>query len=80
MAGQGDRIRRAHFRRFLKAEPSARLDRLDLLTAGDFAVVVRKAVVLGEREPETLLQFLAAEVAVKSGTGCESIDFFKRKE
>ncbi|MCP1550202.1 MULTISPECIES: hypothetical protein [Methylorubrum] len=75
MAGQGDRTRRAPFRRFLEAEPPARLDRLDLLTAGDFAVVVRKAEVLGEREPEILLQLLAAEVAVKPGTGCGPISF-----
>lgn len=77
VAGQGDQIRRVPFRRFLEAEPPARLDRLDLLTAGDFAVVARKAVVLAEREPETLRQLLAAEVAVKPGTGCESIGFFK---
>lgn len=77
MAGEGDRIRRVPFRRFLEAEPPARLNRLDPLTAGDFAVVARKAEVLGEREPGTLLQLLAAEVAVEPGTGCESIGFFK---
>ena len=41
------------------------LDNLDLLTPGDFAVVVRKAKVLLERDPRALVAMLAAEVAAK---------------
>lgn len=67
---------RAAFQHFLEAEPPGALDRLDLLTAGDFAVVARKAAVLGEREPEALLRLLAVEVEAKPGTARRPIGFF----
>ena len=38
---------------------------LELLTPGDFAVVMRKAEVLGERDPWRLTQWLEEEVAAK---------------
>lgn len=39
--------------------------KLDLLTPGDFAVVARKAEILGERDPARLARRLEEEVAAK---------------
>lgn len=66
---------RAAFRAYLGAEPPPALDRLDPLAPGDFAVVARKAAVLGEREPAELLAMLAAEVAAKPGAGRMAVGF-----
>ena len=69
---------RTAFWRFFNNEPPAGLDRLDLLTAGDFAVVAHKAAVLGERAPEAILRLLAAEVAAKPGTARRRIGFISQ--
>ncbi len=57
-------IAAAFFRAFGIEAPRSIL-KLELLTPGDFAVVVRKAEVLGEREPARLAQWLEEEVAAK---------------
>jgi SpoVK/Ycf46/Vps4 family AAA+-type ATPase len=62
------------FRRFFGVEPPPGLTRLDELTPGDFAVVRRKAAVLGERDPHRLLALLAAECEAK-GEGARPIGF-----
>lgn len=51
------------------------LVRLDLLTPGDFAVVARKAKVLGTKDPKGLLHALQAEVALKPGAGRVKVGF-----
>lgn len=60
----------AAFQRFFDLEPPSGLGLLTNLTPGDFAVVQRKAALLGE-EPEaaTLLRQLEAECAVKPEAG-----------
>ena len=60
-AGQ---IAAAFFRAFEVEAPRSIL-KLELLTPGDFAVVARKAEVLGERDPARLAQWLEDEVAAK---------------
>ncbi len=57
-------IAAAFFRAFQMEAPRSIL-KLDLLTPGDFAVVVRKAEILGERDPARLARWLEAEVAAK---------------
>ena len=57
-------IAAAFFRAFEIEAPRSML-KLDLLTPGDFAVVVRKAAILGERDPGRLAQWLEEEVAAK---------------
>ena len=54
------------FQRFFGVEPPPALARLDGLTPGDFAVVRRKAAVLGERDPLVLLAMLRAECEAKA--------------
>lgn len=54
---------RLAFQRILGAEPTAPLP--DGLTPGDFAVVRRKAALLGERRPAMLLAWLEEEAAAK---------------
>lgn len=71
----GPAVARAAFRAYLGAEPPPALDRLDPLAPGDFAVVARKAAVLGEREPGALLAMLAAEVAAKPGARQMTVGF-----
>ena len=66
---------RGAFRRAFKSEPPAALDRLEPLAPGDFAVVARKAEVLGERAPATLVAMLAAEVEAKPGAGRMAMGF-----
>lgn len=53
------------FRRLFGAEPPPGLEALDLLTPGDFAVVARRAALLGPLAPEALLAELAREQAAK---------------
>jgi SpoVK/Ycf46/Vps4 family AAA+-type ATPase len=48
-----------------KAEAPRSILKLDLLTPGDFAVVARKAEILGERDPGRLARWLEDEVAAK---------------
>jgi hypothetical protein len=57
-------IAAAFFKAFGIAAPRSIL-KLELLTPGDFAVVARKAEVLGERDPARLAQWLAEEVVAK---------------
>ena len=49
--------------------------RLDPLTPGDFAVVARRAAILGTRDPHALAAMLAEEVAAKPGAGSTPIGF-----
>ena len=57
-------IAAAFFRAFGVAAPGSIL-KLELLTPGDFAVVARKAEILGERDPAQLAQWLEEEVVAK---------------
>ncbi|MDI9849514.1 AAA family ATPase [Rhodoblastus sp. 17X3] len=59
-------IATAFFRAFGIEAPRSIL-KLDRLTPGDFAVVARKAEVLGERDSLRLARWLEAEVAAKPG-------------
>jgi SpoVK/Ycf46/Vps4 family AAA+-type ATPase len=62
--------RGAAFRRFFALDPPAGLGQLDPLTPGDFAVVRKKAQVLGhDQDPGALLAMLAEEVRAKPGHG-----------
>lgn len=53
---------RALFRHTFSIAPPLRLDTLSVLTPGDFALVARKAEVTGDRDPDFLVQALAAEM------------------
>ncbi|TNC09043.1 ATP-binding protein [Methylobacterium terricola] len=66
---------RTAFRRYLGAEPPPALDGLDRLTPGDFALVARKAALLGERQPDGLLALLRAETDAKPGAARAPIGF-----
>jgi transitional endoplasmic reticulum ATPase len=55
----------AAFTKAFQAEAPRSVLTLDLLTLGDFAVVARKAEILGERDPERLACWLEEEVAAK---------------
>jgi hypothetical protein len=57
-------IAAAFFRAFGVEAPRSIL-KLELLTPGDFAIVARKAEILGERDPARLAQWLEVEVNVK---------------
>jgi len=59
-----DQVREA-FRRAFGAEAPAGVARLSPLTPGDFAVVARKARVLGERSLDVIVAMLASEIAAK---------------
>lgn len=63
------------FRRSFGGEAPARLLRAERLTPGDFAVVARRAAVLGEHDPERLTDALLAEEAAKPGGPTRSIGF-----
>ena len=65
----------ALFLRTFEVDAPAGLSRLETLTPGDFAVVARKARVLGERNPQVLLCALQGEVALKPGAGKSRIGF-----
>jgi transitional endoplasmic reticulum ATPase len=66
---------REAFTRAFGMAPPAELDGLDNLTPGDFALVARKADVLGERGVAALVAMLADEVAAKSGGAKRRIGF-----
>lgn len=63
------------FRRAFGAAPPVALDEIEPLTPGDFALVARKARVLGEHNPDALAAMLAAEVAAKPGANARRIGF-----
>jgi SpoVK/Ycf46/Vps4 family AAA+-type ATPase len=63
------------FRRSFGIEPPEEVGRLDPLTPGDFAVVTRKARLLGERSPNLIAAMLTAEVLAKSGRSRHRIGF-----
>jgi SpoVK/Ycf46/Vps4 family AAA+-type ATPase len=63
------------FRLAFKQEPPASVGALDSLTPGDFAVVARKAAVLGEQDCARLVDLLRAEVEAKPGAGRRAIGF-----
>jgi len=58
----------AAFRQFFGAVPPTGLQALDLLTPGDFAVVAKRARIIGIRKPADLLAELAREQAAKPGS------------
>jgi transitional endoplasmic reticulum ATPase len=66
---------RALFLSTFEVEAPPGLSRLEMLTPGDFAVVARKARVLGERNPQLLLFALQGEIALKPGAGKARIGF-----
>jgi len=66
---------RAAFARCFGIEAPRGLDGLDNLTPGDFAVVARKARVLGERDAAALVAMLGDEVAAKAGGVKRKIGF-----
>jgi SpoVK/Ycf46/Vps4 family AAA+-type ATPase len=63
------------FRRYFGSEPAPRIDLLDNLTPGDFALVARKAEVMETREPVALVHMLEAEVDAKAGGKKRRIGF-----
>ena len=64
------------FRRFFDLEPPAGLCALVTLTPGDFAVVERRAKVLGVADdPNELLAMLGSECRAKPGGGSRSVGF-----
>ena len=58
---------REAFRRAFAAEPPPEIARLEPLAPADFAVVARKAAVLGVSAPAALAAMIAEEVAAKPG-------------
>jgi SpoVK/Ycf46/Vps4 family AAA+-type ATPase len=66
---------REAFLRTFGLEPPIGLDRLDRLTPGDFAVVARRAALVGEKEPEAVPAMLKSEVIIKPGAGRPQIGF-----
>ena len=63
------------YRRAFGAEAPAFVLRLDGLTPADFAIVARKASVLGERDPRVLARWLEAEAQAKPDAGRRKIGF-----
>jgi transitional endoplasmic reticulum ATPase len=63
------------FRRAFGAEAPAEIARLNPLTPGDFAVVARKARLMGERTSDGFAAMLASEVAAKPGAAMRRIGF-----
>jgi len=66
LAMRPDQAREA-FRRSFGCGAPAGLDNLDTLAPGDFALVARKAQVMGVGDPAALLTMLENEVAAKAG-------------
>lgn len=62
----GEAQSRLAFRRFFAQEPPAALARMETLTPGDFAVVKRKAELLGVAEADQLCQLLREECSLKT--------------
>jgi len=65
----------AAFRVSFGAEAPEWILQLQALTPGDFAVVVRKSEMLGERDPERVARWLEEEMAAKPGSGKTRIGF-----
>ena len=63
------------FRRAFVAEAPAFVLRLECLTPADFAIVARKAGVLGERDPRVLARWLEAEALAKPDAVRRKIGF-----
>ncbi len=63
------------FRRAFGVEPPAEVRLLSPLTPGDFAVVSRKARLLGEQSPTIIAAMLTAEVAAKPGSARNKLGF-----
>src|ERR1700722_8347539 len=63
------------YRRAFGAEARAFVLRLECLTPADFAIVARKAGVLGERDPRALARWLEAEALAKPDAGRRRIGF-----
>ena len=68
-------IAAAFFKAFGKSRRRRPILKLEFLTPGDFAVVARKAEVLGEREVGRLAEWLEAEVDAKPGREMRRIGF-----
>ena len=66
---------RAAFQHYFRMEAPSALDGLEMLTPGDFALVARKAAVLGEGDSLKLLEMLRSEVALKPGAAKIRIGF-----
>lgn len=69
---------RAAFQHYFRKEAPAELDSLEMLTPGDFALVARKAAVLGEDNPLKLLEMLRAEIVLKPGAAKVRMGFLGR--
>jgi transitional endoplasmic reticulum ATPase len=69
-----DQIAKA-FRRSFGADPPRFVLRLSGVTPADFAIVARKASVLGERDPRILTQWLETEAQAKPDAGRRRIGF-----
>jgi transitional endoplasmic reticulum ATPase len=69
-----DQIAKA-FRRSFGADPPGFVLKLGGLTPADFAIVARKASVLGERDPSILTQWLETEAQAKPDAGRRRIGF-----
>jgi transitional endoplasmic reticulum ATPase len=63
------------FRRSFGADPPGFVLKLGGLTPADFAIVARKASVLGERDPRILTQWLETEAQAKPDAGRRRIGF-----
>ncbi|EYD74399.1 putative ATPase protein [Rubellimicrobium mesophilum DSM 19309] len=63
------------FRHFFDLAAPAGLSRLDRLTPGDFAAVLRRVRLLGLGDSERILGELAREQATKPGGGVEPVGF-----
>src|SRR5271167_2402930 len=63
------------YRRAFRAEVPAFVLKLECLTPADFAIVARKASVLGERDPRALARWLEAEAQAKPDAGRRKIGF-----
>jgi len=66
---------REAFRRAFGAEAPAEIAQLNPLTPGDFAVVARKARLMGERTSDGFAAMLTSEVAAKPGAAMRRIGF-----
>jgi SpoVK/Ycf46/Vps4 family AAA+-type ATPase len=69
---------RAMFRHYFGKEAPAPLDQLDNLTPGDFALVARKAQLLGEDAAGALVAMLMAESVAKPGAARVPMGFGAR--
>ena len=69
-----DQIAKA-FRRSFGADPPRFVLKLSGVTPADFAIVARKASVLGERDPRILTQWLETEAQAKPDAGRRRIGF-----